>query len=47
MLWADYASQHMPTYTMNMKECNAPESNNTTAEVSLMKNIPLTTSGAS
>jgi hypothetical protein len=30
-----------------MKECDALESNNTTAEVSLMRNIPMTTSGAS
>jgi hypothetical protein len=30
-----------------MKECNAPESNSTSTEVSLMKNIPVTTSGAS
>jgi hypothetical protein len=30
-----------------MKECDAPESNNTTVEVSLMRNIPMTTSGAS
>jgi hypothetical protein len=29
-----------------MKECDAPESNSTTAEVSLMKNVPMTTSGA-
>jgi hypothetical protein len=35
------------TYAMDMKECNAPESNNITAEVPLMKNIPMTTSGAS
>jgi hypothetical protein len=30
-----------------MKECDVSESNNTTAEVSLMRNIPITTSGAS
>jgi hypothetical protein len=30
-----------------MKECDALESNNTTAKVSLTKNIPMTTSGAS
>jgi hypothetical protein len=35
------------TYAVDMKECDAPESNNTTAEVSLMKNVPMTTSGAS
>jgi hypothetical protein len=32
---------------MDIKECNAPESNSTTAKVSLTKNIPMTTSGAS
>jgi hypothetical protein len=35
------------TYAADMKECDALESNNTTAEVSLMKNIPMTTFGAS
>jgi hypothetical protein len=35
------------TYVADMKECDAPESNSTTAKVSLMKNIPMTTSGAS
>jgi hypothetical protein len=30
-----------------MKECDDPESNNIAAEVSLTKNIPMTTSGAS
>jgi hypothetical protein len=35
------------TYAADMKECDAPESNSTTAEVSLMKNVPITTSGAS
>jgi hypothetical protein len=35
------------TYAVDMKECDAPESNSTTADVSLMKNIPMTTSGAS
>jgi hypothetical protein len=30
-----------------MKECDAPKSNSTIVEVSLMKNIPRTTSGAS
>jgi hypothetical protein len=29
------------------EKCDAPESNSTTAEVSLMRNIPMTTSGAS
>jgi hypothetical protein len=32
-----------PTYVADMKECDAPESNSTTAEVSLMRNIPMTT----
>jgi hypothetical protein len=32
---------------MNMKECDAPESNSTTAEVPLMKNIPMKTYEAS
>jgi hypothetical protein len=35
------------TYIADMKEYDAPESNNTTAEVSLTKNILMTTSGAS
>jgi hypothetical protein len=35
------------TYPIDMKECDAPESNSTTAEVSLMRNIPRTTSEAS
>jgi hypothetical protein len=35
------------TYAMDMKEYIAPESNIITAEVSLAKNIPMTTSGAS
>jgi hypothetical protein len=35
------------TYAVDMKECDAPGSNNTTAEVSLMRNIPMTTSRAS
>jgi hypothetical protein len=35
------------TYAVDMKECDALESNSTTAEVSLTKNIPMTTSGAS
>jgi hypothetical protein len=35
------------TYATDMKEFDATESNNTTAEVSLMKNVPMTTSGAS
>jgi hypothetical protein len=30
-----------------MKECDAPELNNIIAEVSLMKSVPMTTSGAS
>jgi hypothetical protein len=34
-------------YVVDMKECNAPESNNTTVEVSLMKNIAMTTFEAS
>jgi hypothetical protein len=36
-----------PTYAADMKECDAPESNSTTAEVSLTRNIPMTTSRAS
>jgi hypothetical protein len=35
------------TYEVDMKECDAAESNNTTAKVSLTKNIPMTMSGAS
>jgi hypothetical protein len=35
------------TYAVDMKECDAPELNSTTVEVSLMKNVPMTTSGAS
>jgi hypothetical protein len=35
------------TYVADMKECDALESNNTTSEVSLMKNIPMITSEAS
>jgi hypothetical protein len=35
------------TYAANMKKYDAPESNSTTAEVLLMKNVPMTTSGAS
>jgi hypothetical protein len=38
---------YFSTYATDMKECDAPVSNNTTTEVSLMKNIPMTTSGAS
>jgi hypothetical protein len=38
---------YFSTYEADMKECNAPELNSTTAEVSLMKNIPMTTSRAS
>jgi hypothetical protein len=34
-------------YATDMKECDAPESNSITTEVSLMRNIPMTTSGAS
>jgi hypothetical protein len=34
-------------YAADMKESDAQESNNTTVEVSLMRNIPMTTSGAS
>jgi hypothetical protein len=33
-----------PTYATDMKECDALELNSTTAEVSLIKNIPMTTS---
>jgi hypothetical protein len=29
------------TYATDMKECDAPELNNTTAKVSLMKHIPM------
>jgi hypothetical protein len=35
------------TYAADMKECDAPESNSTTAERSLTKNVPMTTSRAS
>jgi hypothetical protein len=35
-----------PIYAADMKECDAPESNSTTTEVLLMKNIPMTMSGA-
>jgi hypothetical protein len=38
---------YFSTYAVDMKECDAPESNITTAEVLLMKNKPMTTSGAS
>jgi hypothetical protein len=38
---------YFSTYVADMKEWDAPKSNNTTIEVSLMKNIPMTTSGAS
>jgi hypothetical protein len=33
-----------PTYARDMKECDAPESNNTTAKMSLTRNIPVTMS---
>jgi hypothetical protein len=36
-----------PTYAADMKEHDATESNSTTAEVLLTRNIPMTTSGAS
>jgi hypothetical protein len=35
------------TYAADMKQCDAPESNSTTIEVSLTINIPMTPSGAS
>jgi hypothetical protein len=35
------------TYATDMEECDAPESNNTTIEVTLRRNIPRTTSRAS
>jgi hypothetical protein len=35
------------TYAADMKECDAPESNSSTAEMALIKNIPRTTSGTS
>jgi hypothetical protein len=35
------------TYAADMKESDAPESNITTMEVALMKNIPMTTYRAS
>jgi hypothetical protein len=35
------------TYAADMKECDAPESNSTTAEMSLTENVPMITSGAS
>jgi hypothetical protein len=34
---------YFSTYTIDMKECDAPESNSTTVEVALMKDIPRTT----
>jgi hypothetical protein len=33
---------YFSTYVADMKECDTPESNSTTAEVLLMKNIPMT-----
>jgi hypothetical protein len=41
------ARLYFPTYVADMKECDAPELNSTTTEVSLMRNIPMTTSRAS
>jgi hypothetical protein len=38
---------YFSTYAADIKECDAPELNNTTVEVSLIKNIPMTTFGAS
>jgi hypothetical protein len=35
------------TYAADIKECDAPESNSTTVEVALMKNIPRTAFEAS
>jgi hypothetical protein len=35
------------TYVVDMKECDAPESNSITAEELLTRNILMTTSGAS
>jgi hypothetical protein len=35
------------TYAADMKECDAPESNSTTTKLSLVRNIPMTTFGAS
>jgi hypothetical protein len=35
------------TYAADLKECDAPESNSTTAERSLTENVSMTTSGAS
>jgi hypothetical protein len=37
----------LSTYAADMKECEALESNSTTATTGLMKNIPRKTSGAS
>jgi hypothetical protein len=34
-------------YAVDMKECDAPESNSTTVEMLLTENVPMTTSGAS
>jgi hypothetical protein len=34
------------TYIVDMKECDALESKSTIEEVSLLKNIPMTTCGA-
>jgi hypothetical protein len=38
---------YFSTYAVDVIKCDALESNNTTAEMSLMKNIPMVTSGAS
>jgi hypothetical protein len=35
------------TYATDMKECDTPESNSTTAEMSLTENVPMTTTGTS
>jgi hypothetical protein len=37
----------LSTNATDMKECDALETDNTTVEVSLLKNVPMTTSGAS
>jgi hypothetical protein len=38
---------YFSTYAVDMIKCDASESNSTTAEMSLMKNILMATSGAS
>jgi hypothetical protein len=37
----------LPTNALDMKECDAPVSNKTTAGMELTRNVPVTASGAS